>query len=52
MTWKIGMIWKMKYVVAVVDKKDEFEHVLQIILANAIATVSLGYLNSSVFHCS
>ncbi len=46
------MTWKMKYIVVVVDGKDEFEHVPQITSANAIATARSGHLNSSAFYRS
>ena len=46
------MTLKMKYVVVIVNGKDEFEHVPQTTLANAIAKASSDYLNSSAFHCS
>ena len=52
MTWEIGMTWKMKYVVVVIDGKDEFEHVPQTTSANATAIAFSGYLNSSAFHRS
>ena len=45
------MTWKMKYIVVVVDEKDEFEYVPQTISANATATARSGHLNSSAFHC-
>ena len=45
------MTQKIKDDVVVVHEKDEFEYVLQTTLANTIAIISPGHLNSSVFHC-
>ncbi len=52
MTWEIGMTLKMKYVVIVVDGKNEFEHVPQTTSANATATACSSHVNSSAFHRS
>ncbi len=46
------MTWKIKYVVVVIDGKDEFEHVPQTTSVNAIVTARSGHLNSSAFHRS
>ena len=46
------MTRKIKDMVVVVHEIDIFEHVLQTTLANATATASLGYLNSSAFYYS
>ena len=52
MTWKIGMTWKMKDVVVVFERKDEFENIPQITQVIAIPIASSGHPNSSPFHCS
>lgn len=44
------MTRKIKDDIIVVNEKDEFEHLLQVTLAKAIATTSPGYLNLSTFH--
>ena len=52
MTWEIGMTWKMKYVVVIIDRKDEFKYVPQTTSANATTIACSGYLNSSAFYYS
>ena len=45
------MTRKMKDDIVVVDRKDEFEHLLQATIVTAIATASVGHLNLSAFYC-
>ena len=51
MTWEIGIIQKMKDNIFVVDRKNKFEQILQVIPAKATAIASPGHLNSLVFAC-
>lgn len=41
----------MKDNIIVVDKKNEFEHFLQVTPTKAIGIVSPGHQNLSTFHC-
>ena len=51
MTWEIRITQKIKDDIVVVDRKNEFEHLLQITPARAKVTISPSHLDLSAFHC-